>query len=282
MGRIRTAIIVTLATLFSTSTIWVTTADARSRRRRVKATTSVNAKALDNLRKPYKWGMSVKGVLKVIHKQLKEKYDEKIQATRDPYVQDNLRKKLRTEFKRIESSLITFDGKNRGWDVSIIDREFAARNGEQMLVIWENQGGKNQRKFFFFFRNKLYKILTAMDMSAIKASQREFTFIQKILERKFGSGQVGYEVNEGIKEPTSISWYTPTLHVRASDKLRFHGTFVLAVASRNLEVACHKSRPPVRKKRTSNILKSMTEDPNKKPDITEGENTIDNLLKNKK
>ncbi len=279
MGRCRFTLIVALATLFAATTLFTSTADARRYRKRGKRAKAVNAKALAALQKPYKWGMTIKQVLKVIKRQLKEKYDSKIQATRDPYVQDKLRKQRAREFSRIAKSLVTFNGKNRRWDVSIIDKEFAQRNGEQMLIIWENRGGKNQRKFFFFYNTKLYKILTALDMSKFK--QRDFNLIKKVLERKFGTGVVAFHKVDGIKEATAVSWYTPKVHVRASDKLRFHGTFVLAVESRRIAAVCYKNRPPVKKKVRSNIVKSMTSDPNDKPDLNEGSNTIDNLIKGK-
>ena len=150
MGRYRSILVIAVAMFFATTCLLTSNADAR-RRRRTKKVSAVKAKALESLRKPYKWGMSVNQVLKVIRRKLKEKYDSKIQATRDPYVQDKLRKRLAVEFKRIAKSLVSFNGKNQSWDVSIIDKEFAQRNGEQMLIIWENRGGKNQRKFFFFF-----------------------------------------------------------------------------------------------------------------------------------
>jgi len=284
MGRYRLTFVLALATLFAATTLLASNADARRYRKRTKKkkVSAVKAKALDSLRKPYKWGMSVKQVLKVIKRGLKEKYDAKIQATRDPYVQDKLRKKMRIEFNRIAKSLVSFSGKNRSWDISIIDKEFAQRNGEQMLIIWENKGGKNQRKFFFFYRKRLYKILTALDMSKFKNSQRDFYVIKKILERKFGGGIVSFRKVDGIKEATGVSWYSQHNHVRASDKLRFHGTFVLAVESRKIAAACYKARPPVKKKTKSNIVKSMTSDPNDKPDLNEGSSTIDNLIKGKK
>lgn len=275
MGRIRFTFVVAFAALFATTTLTATNADARRRRRG-----KVNAKALESLRKPFEWGMSIKQVLKLLKRQIRAKYRSRIQATRDPYVQDKLRKRMAVEYKRIVKSLVKFDGKNRSWDVSLIEKEFVQRNGEAMLHVWENKGGKNQRKFFFFFRGRLYKILTALDMSRIKV--RDFHKIKAILERKFGSGTVAYRKVDGIKEPDAVTWSTHRIRVRASDKLSFHGTFVLAVEGVKLATRCYKHRPPPSKKKKNAIIKAMTTDPNSKPDLNEGANTIDSLIKGKK
>lgn len=280
MGRYRFTFVVAFAAFFVTTTLTLSDADARRHRRRHARHGHVNAKALEGLKKPYEWGMSIKQVLKVLKRHIKAKYDAKIQATRDPYVQDGLRKRMAREYQRIVKSLITFNGKNRSWDVSMIEKEFVQRNGEAMLSVWENRGGKNQRKFFFFYNKRLYKILTALDMSKFKV--RDFNKIKAILERKFGSGTTSYRKVDGIKEPEAVTWSTHRIRVRAVDKLRFHGTFILAVEGVKLSARCYGHRPPPRKKKKNAIIKAMTTDPNSKPDLSEGADTIDSLIKGKK
>ena len=104
----------------------------------------------------FKFGMTKDEVLGVLQKQIDEQYEDKIKATTDIALQDRLRKEKKTEVARVASTYIEFDSKTSPWDVSIIDGEFAHNTNESMMERWENEGGKNQRRFFFFYDNKLW------------------------------------------------------------------------------------------------------------------------------
>ena len=53
--------------------------------------------------------------------------------------------------------------------VSLIDREFGHRNEEAMLVMWE----KDQRRFLFFWKEKLYKQFIAYNADKFKGMDFE-------------------------------------------------------------------------------------------------------------
>src|SRR5436190_2116672 len=81
-------------------------------------------------------------------------------------------------------------GKPSPWDVSIVEDEFAHNTGEAMLERWENQGGKNQRRFFFFFEGKLWKMLLSLDVSILPEDKKNFATFRQVMEGKYGAGEV--------------------------------------------------------------------------------------------
>ena len=111
------------------------------------AATPEQKKAMAELMGAYTFGMSKDQIVGQLTKQIDERFAEQIKATSDVYTQDKLRKEKQKEITRVRQSLIEFDGKKSGWDVSLIDEEFAHNTHESMLMYWENEGGKNQRRF---------------------------------------------------------------------------------------------------------------------------------------
>ena len=92
--------------------------------------TAEHKKALAELFAGFKFGMSKDEVLGVLQKQIDERYEDKIKATTDIAAQDRLRRDKKTELSRVSSTYVMFDGHKTGWDVSIIENEFAHNTGE--------------------------------------------------------------------------------------------------------------------------------------------------------
>jgi hypothetical protein len=182
--------------------------------------TAEQKKAMAELMGAYTWGMSKDEIVGQLTKQIDERYAEQIKATSDVFTQDKLRKEKQKELSRVKQSLIEFDGKKSGWDVSLIDEEFAHNTGESMLVYWENEGGKNQRRFFFFFEGKLWKMFIAFDTKQLAPESRNFQFFRTMLEARYGQAKV---------EPKVASWATSDFEVRAIDKMAFYGALGLAI-----------------------------------------------------
>lgn len=177
-------------------------------------------KALAQLMGSFKWGMSKDEIVAQLTKNIDERYAEQIKATSDVYVQDKLRKEKGKEVTRIRQSFTEFTGKKTGWDVSLIDEEFAHNTGESMLVYWENQGGKNQRRFFFLHDGELWKMFIAFDTKQLADDQRNFGFFRGLMETSYGKGAT---VNG------RVSWKTSEFEVQAVDKMAFYGAFGLLI-----------------------------------------------------
>jgi hypothetical protein len=177
-------------------------------------------KALGELMGSFKFGMSKDEVIGQLSQQIDERYAEQIKATSDVYAQDKLRKEKNKEVTRIKQSYTEFTGKKTGWDVSLIDEEFAHNTNEAMLVYWENQGGKNQRRFFFFHDGQLWKMFIAIDTKQLADDQRNFGFFRGLMEGRYGKGAT---VNG------RAVWKVPEFEVQAVDKMAFYGAFGLLI-----------------------------------------------------
>ena len=209
----------------------------------------------------FKFGMSKDEVLASLQKDLDARYEEKIKATSDIPMQDRLRKEKKTELARIASTYVSFDGKKGGWDVSIVEEEFAHNTGESMLERWENQDGKNNRRFFFFHEGKLYKMFIQLDVSILPEDKRNFETFKGVMTSQYGGGDV---------EADRITWRTPEFTVRAIDRLKSDGAVSIAIEDPRVTkelVAIREAKAPP-KKETNPVIKAII-DPDKtdKPDV---------------
>jgi len=229
-------------------------------------------KALASLFGQFKFGMSKDDVLKAISKQLDEQYDEKLKATTDIPTQDRLRKEKKAELARVE--FVAFEGKRTGWDVSIIEDEFAHNTGESMLVRWENEAGKNQRRFFFFHDGKLWKMFVSLDVSILPEDKKNFDTFKGVMQGKYGPADVDANV---------MTWYAGEFQVRAIDKLKSYDALALTIEDtrENKEVLALREakKPPAQE--TSPVIKSVIDpDHTDHPDVKNtGSSAVDEVIK---
>jgi len=189
--------------------------------KRAMPVSAEHRKALAKLGGGFKFGMTRDEVIAVFSKQLDERYDDKIKATTDIAAQDRLRRDKRNEVNRLQQSYVSFeDAKPSPWDVSIVDAEFAHNTGEAMLERWENQGGQNQRRFFFFFEGKLWKMFLSLDVSILSEDKKTFPAFRSVMEAKYGAGDV---------EDGRITWRSDAFDVRAVDKLKSYDALALVI-----------------------------------------------------
>lgn len=280
----RTHWISLLALAFALTAVSPGDADARRKRGKKKpAAAKVNVAALGELMGPFKFGMTQKQVLKVLAKEIGKRYREKIAETTDVYQQDKLRRERAAEIKRIKSSYTEFTGKKTGWDVSIVDDQFAHRTGESMMVYWENEpgSGKDQRRFFFFHDGRLYKMFISLNSAMLKDSQKSFAYFQNLMERRYGPAEVKYATDAtGTESPERLDWRARKYHVQAIDKLSFYGSFVLVIADPGTEKLVAEARALKRRPKKSNaIVDSVLEgEDDAPPSIDNGKSAVDAVL----
>jgi hypothetical protein len=231
-------------------------------------------KALAELYGGFKFGMTKDEVIGVFAKQLDERYDEKIKATTDLAAQDRLRRDKKSEIARLESSYIKFEAsKPSPWDVSIVEEEFAHNTNESMLERWENQGGKNQRRFFFFYEGKLWKMFVSLDVSILPEDKKSFATFRQVMEGKYGPGDV-----EGGK----ITWRTPEFDVRAVDKLKSYDALALVIEEPRAKkevVALREAKAPPPKE-TSSVIKAVIDPKHTDhPDVKQNGNAVDDVIR---
>jgi len=168
-----------------------------------------NKKKMQDRLAGFKFGMTKDEVLATLEKQVAEKYDERLKATTDVAQQDRIRKEKRSEIGRVKQTYVTFEmNKPSPWDVSIVEEEFVHGTNEAMMERWENDGGKNNRRFFFFHEGKLWKMFIQLDVSILPEDKKNFETFSAVMVGQFGPGAVAGSVNP---------WSTPDLAVRPAE-----------------------------------------------------------------
>lgn len=220
----------------------------------------------------FKFGMTKDEVVAQMSKQLNESYEEKIKATTDVATKDRIRKDKKREIARLTGTYVTFDtGKPSPWDVSIVEGEFGHGTDESMMERWENANGKNERRFFFFYQGKLWKMFISMDLSVLPEDKKNFETFQGVMQNQFGPGLV---------EPGRITWSTADLKVRAIDKLRTYDALGLTLENPTIDkelVALRESKAPP-KKEASAVIRAVIDDKNETIDVR-GNNAVDSVIK---
>lgn len=220
----------------------------------------------------FKFGMTKDEILGVLQKQINDRYDEKIKATTDVMVQDRLRKEKKTELGRTSSTYVAFDGKKTGWDVSIIETEFAHGTGEAMMERWENEGGKNNRRFFFFKDQKLWKMYISLDVSMIPEDKRNFDTFKGVMEGAYGAGLV---------DGGTISWRAGEFDARAVDRLRDYGALGLVVEDPKVRTELVSAREAVapKKAETPSVIKAIIDPEGKDhPDVKANSGAVEAVI----
>ena len=248
-------------------------------RKKAVSAPKANTRAVSELMGPFKWGMSPAAVMSTLGKQIDAKYEARIEETRDIYTQDKLRKDAVEEKERVKKTFTKFSGKKTGWDVSLVDKEFTQKNDESMLVYWETdeKEGKDQRRFFFFADDQLWKMFVAFN--AEKFEGKKFQDFKGIMEARYGAGKT--ELVDGI---AVVMWRSSAHFLRALDLTTFYGNFCMAISDNSVESWI----PGRRKERNpsldapNSIIETITEGDKNSGDLrTTNENVIDNITSGK-
>lgn len=238
------------------------------------AVSAEHRKALAKLLVNYKFGMTRDEVIAVFSKELDEQYDGKIKAAGDAHEQDLVRRDKKTEVNRLQQSYVSFDdAKPSPWDVSIVDAEFRHNTGEAMLERWEKQGNLNQRRFFFFFNGKLWKMFISLDLSILPEEQRNFAAFAEKMERAYGPGEV---------ESNRILWRTADFEARAIDKLKSYGMLALVIEDSSVRRqvdATREAKAPPRHEGNGVIRAVIDKDNTDHPNVKANSDTIDTVIR---
>jgi hypothetical protein len=222
----------------------------------------------------FKFGMSKDEVIKTLSKEIDTQYEEKIKATEDNIKKDKLRSEKKREVSDIQKSYVEFNGTNvGGWDVSIIEGEFAHKTSEAMLNRWENKDGKNNRRFFFFHEGKLWKMAISFDVSIIPADNRNFETFSSAMQGKYGAGAV---------DGNTITWTDSQYEVRAVEKLKAYTALLVMIEDPRVKkpLLALRETKAEKKPETSPIIKSVLDtDKTDKPDVKSNGNAVDAVIK---
>ncbi|HTR53007.1 MAG TPA: hypothetical protein VMJ10_20070 [Kofleriaceae bacterium] len=238
------------------------------------AVSAEHKKALAELYGGFKFGMSKDEVLAVLQKQIDDRYEDKIKDTTDVAMQDKLRRDKKAELGRVSGTYIAFDTQQKtGWDVSIIEQEFAHGTNEALMDHWENQGGKNQRRFFFFYQGKLWKMFISLDVSILPADKKNFDTFRGVMEKQYGAG----DVDVGL-----IQWNAGEFDVRAVDRLKDYDALGLAIEDTRTrtELEALRAQNAPKAHETSSVIKAVIDPDNKDhPGVKANDGAVDAVIK---
>jgi hypothetical protein len=229
-------------------------------------------KALAELFAGFKFGTSKDDVIATLSKQIDERYADKLKGTTDVALQDRIRKQRKQEIDEVAKSYTKFEGKTTGWDVSMIDDEFAHNTGESMLARWENQDGENRRRFFFFSDGKLWKMFVLLDVSKIPDDKKNFATFRATMESKYGPS----DADVGV-----LTWRTDEFNVRAVDKLKTYDALALVIEDPHTlkDVLATREQKAPKKSAGSSIVNAVIDkDGTDHPDVKQNNDAVNAVI----
>ena len=202
---------------------------SRSRPAAARTATKQQKEEIKRLLGKFEWGMSSEKVIGILVKEVRASYEEPLKkAIGDATVYDRIRREMEEKVLEIKNSLVKFEGIRTSWDVSLVEKEFAHKNNESMVVSW----AKRDRRFFFFHHGKLWKIYIAFNAELFQ--DKTFDDFAKIMAARLGPPERIYRQNlKGEKVLDHLEW--PPVgrsDVRAIDQTGFFGNFCLVLTDR--------------------------------------------------
>jgi hypothetical protein len=183
---------------------------------------------------------------------------------------------MRVETDKVrQHSLVKFDGQKTGYDVSIIDQEFAHKIGESMLVAKE----ENATRYFFFANDRLYKMFIAFDKDMLQG--KSFKEFGQLMQARFGRARDVY-VDEKTKAGVNhkLDYFVWTAKggdvLRLVDRSAFYDVYCLVIYDGN--VAGHQAelaKEHRKVERSDALVDAVVQKPANKND--ENDNVIDRI-----
>ena len=262
-----------------------TPSQARRRRHRRRARASeqepkANTAAIRKLMGPFKFGMTHRQVLNILIKEIRDEYIPKIRKARGDFeLQDRLRREMKREIYKVKKSYVVFRGQKTPWDGSVVDDQFVHNNDESMLVRME----KDQQRFFFFWHDRLYKILIAFNADHPKYKGLTFEKFVAVLIKAYGQGNPVFEPDSvGINRLHHVEWQGPGNYLLwALNKTQVFGNLCLVLVDKSVLQKLREARkmlgakpPSAEEEEVSPLVKSITRKPS--PDEEEEGGQQDN------
>lgn len=192
---------------------------------------AADARAVGELAGKFKWGMSPEDTIKLITEGIHAKYVDLIKKEQDIYKQDQLRKDEGDEVQKVKDSYVKFDGVSPGtkeWGTSIVQSEFAPRNDESMMTLWE----KDQRRFLFFWHDRLYKQYIAFNAEHPVFAGKSFDDFAKLIQNRYGPAEMKFTQMKTKAEMKldHLEWpASGEYQLYAIDQSEFYGNFCLVL-----------------------------------------------------
>ncbi|HWE27092.1 MAG TPA: hypothetical protein VHB97_03775 [Polyangia bacterium] len=234
---------------------------------------AADARAVGELAGKFKWGMAPEDAQKVISDGIHAKYVEMIKKEQDIYKQDQLRKDEIDEVQKVKDSYVKFDGITPGtkeWGTSIIQSEFAPRNDESMMTLWE----KDQRRFLFFWHDKLYKQFIAFNAEHPVFAGKSFDDFAKLIQNRYGAAEMKFTQmkTKSDMKLDHLEWpASGDYQLYAIDQSEFYGNFCLVLFQPSVAKQVEQARTEHNTKPTHGnaLIDAVTQQPKVSGDANE-------------
>jgi len=169
-----------------------------------------------------KWGTTRDDVLARFQTEIKERYRPQIAKATGAIEEDKLRAKMRDELVRLKDSLVEFDGKKTGWDVSFLKGEFTHHNDESLFAVNDD----TSQNYYFFIHGKLWKWFKAFNASTFQG--KTFDQFAEAIQGRYGKAQAREgEAASGAGKQKWLEWQDTDTRLRAVDNTQFYGFYCL-------------------------------------------------------
>lgn len=217
-----------LSLLAAITTLVSVSAEARGKKSKSPARPRASkqmVKEVGQLMGKYKWGMTSRAVLNLLANELRQDFKERLKQEKEPLRQDRLRREMGEQIAKLRKDHVKFGGKATPWDVSLVDKEFAHRNNESMLVRW----GRRDRRFYFFQADKLWKIYIAFNSDLYR--DKTFEDFAGVMQRRFGPAERKFRKTlKGESALSHLQWpLAGATSLVAIDNTEFYGNFCLVL-----------------------------------------------------
>jgi hypothetical protein len=242
---------------------------------------AADERAVGELAGKFKWGMSPGDVEKIISDGIKAKYVEMRKKEQDVYKQDQLVKDEGEEIQKVKDSYVKFDGvtpETKQWGTSIVQAEFAPRNDESMLTLWE----KDQRRYLFFWHERLYKQYIAFNAEHPVFAGKSFDDFAKLIQNRYGSAEMKFtqmKTKEAMKLD-HLEWpASGDFQLFAVDQSEFYGNFCLVLFNPNVakQVEAARTERNTKPARGNALIDAVTQKPTVGRDVDANENIVDHI-----
>jgi hypothetical protein len=240
---------------------------------------AADARAVGELAGKFKWGMSPEDCIKLITDGVHAKYVDLIKKEQDVYKQDQLRKDEQAEVQKVKDSYVKFDGVSpgtKGWSTSIVQTEFAPRNDESMMTIWE----KDQRRFLFFWHDRLYKQYIAFNAEHPVFAGKSFDDFAKLIQNRYGPAEMKFAQMRTKAEMKldHLEWPAAgDYQLYAIDQSEFYGNFCLVLFNPSVAKQVEQARTEHNTKpaKSNALIDAVTQQPKVSGDANE--NIVDQI-----
>lgn len=169
-----------------------------------------------------RWGMTRDEVFEHFASATREKYKPLLAKAPGALEEDKLRARQRDELGKFKASVVDFNGKKTGWDVSFLKGEFTHYNRESLFVVSD----ETSENYYFFIQNKLWKWYKAFKAETFEG--KSFDEFGQAIQARFGKAQVREgEAAQGGGKQKWLEWQDAASRLRAVDNKQFYGFYSL-------------------------------------------------------